>query len=98
LAAKSAPKKNLSAEKRARQAEKRNIRNRGERSGIKSAAKNVEAAISEGNKEKTQTALLNAIKTISSAKSKGIVHKNNAARKISKLTKKVNAVLKSATT
>ncbi len=97
MAAKSAPKKNLSALKRARQAEKRNIRNRGERSKIKSAAKNVEAAIGESSKEKTQAALLDAIKTISSAKSKGIIHKNNAARKISKLTKKANAVLKAAT-
>ncbi len=97
MAAKSAPKKNLSALKRARQAEKRNIRNRGERSRIKSATKSVEAAIGESSREKTQSALKDAIKTISSARSKGIIHKNNAARKISKLTKKANAVIKAAT-
>jgi ribosomal protein S20 len=38
--------------------------------------------------------LLSATKVISSARSKGIIHKNNAARKISRLTKKVNAASK----
>jgi small subunit ribosomal protein S20 len=94
LAAKSAPKKNLSALKRARQAEKRNARNRHERSGIKSAAKAVETAISGKDKEAVQTALSTAVKTITSTKSKGIIHKNNAARKISRLTKRANAVLR----
>ncbi len=97
MAAKSAPKKNLSALKRARQAEKRNERNRAERSRVKSAAKAVESAISAGNKDDVQPVLLTAIKTISSARSKGIIHKNNAARKISKLTKKANAALKAET-
>jgi small subunit ribosomal protein S20 len=94
LAAKSAPKKNLSALKRARQAEKRNARNRHERSGIKSASKAIETAINEHNKEAVQAALSAAVRVISSTKSKGIIHKNNAARKISRLTKKANAALK----
>jgi small subunit ribosomal protein S20 len=94
LAAKSAPKKNLSALKRARQSEKRNARNRRERSSIKSASKAVEAAINEDNKEGLQSALSAAAKTISSATSKGIIHKNNAARKISRLTRKANALLR----
>lgn len=94
MAAKSAPKKNLSALKRARQAEKRNLRNRTERTKIRSVAKAVETAAREKNKETTESALLRAVKTISSAASKGILHKNNAARKISRLTKKVNAASK----
>jgi small subunit ribosomal protein S20 len=94
LAAKSAPKKNLSALKRARQAEKRNLRNRIERSRIKSVAKAVETAVKDKNNELSESALLKAVKTISSAASKGILHKNNAARKISRLTKKVKAVSK----
>lgn len=92
MAAKSAPKKNLSALKRARQSEKRNVRNRVERSRIKSVAKAVETALKDNNKEASESALLKAVKSISSAASKGILHKNNAARKISRLTKKVNAV------
>ncbi len=94
MAAKAPVKKNLSAIKRARQAEKRNIRNRVERSKIKSAMKIVEITAKSGDKEAAANVLKSAAKLISSARSKGIIHKNNAARKISKLTRKVNAVSK----
>jgi small subunit ribosomal protein S20 len=94
LAAKAPVKKNLSAIKRARQAEKRNERNRVERSKIKSVVKSVEAAVKGGDKEAVKSVLLSATKVISSARSKGIIHKNNASRKISRLTRKVNAVSK----
>ena len=94
MAAKSAPKKNLSAIKRARQTEKRNVRNKVERTKIKSVVKEVEASVKGSNKEATASALLKAIRTINSAASKGIVHKNNASRKISRMSKKANAVLK----
>jgi len=96
LAAKSAPKKNLSALKRDRQTEKRNERNRTERTKIKSVIKAVEASVKTSEKDASVSALQKAIKTISSASSKGIIHKNNAARKISRLTKKVNALSKAA--
>ncbi len=92
MAAKAPVKKNLSAIKRARQSEKRNERNKIERSKIKSVMKSVEAAAKGGEKDTAAGLLLKAVKTISSARSKGIIHKNNAARKISKLTKKVNAI------
>ncbi len=92
MPAKAAPKKNLSAMKRARQAEKKNLRNRVERSKIKNVMKSVESALKDENKDTAKESLLAAVKTITSAQSKGIIHKNNAARKISKLTKKVNAV------
>ena len=96
MAAKSAPKKNLSALKRDRQTEKRNERNRTERTKIKSVIKAVEASVKTSEKDASVSALQKAIKTISSASSKGIIHKNNAARKISRLTKKVNALSKAA--
>ncbi len=92
MAAKAPVKKNLSAIKRARQSEKRNERNKNERSKIKGVMKSVEAAVKSGEKDAAAGVLLRAVKTISSARSKGIIHKNNAARKISKLTKKVNAI------
>lgn len=94
MAAKAPVKKNLSAIKRARQAEKRNERNRVERSKIKSVMKSVEAAVKGSDKEAVKSVLLSATKVISSARSKGIIHKNNASRKISRLTRKVNAVSK----
>jgi len=96
LAAKSAPKKNLSAIKRARQAVKRNERNRTERTKIRSVVKSVEASVKSGDKDLSAGALQKAIKTISSAGSKKIIHKNNASRKISRLTKKVNSLSKAA--
>ncbi|MGE5299913.1 MAG: 30S ribosomal protein S20 [Acidobacteriota bacterium] len=92
MAAKAPVKKNLSAIKRARQSEKRNERNKNERSKIKGVMKSVETAVKSGEKDAAAGVLLRAVKTISSARSKGIIHKNNAARKISKLTKKVNAI------
>lgn len=94
MAAKAPVKKNLSAIKRARQAEKRNEKNRVERSKVKSVVKAVEGLAKATNTEEAKSVLLNAVKTISSAKSKGILHRNNASRKISRLTKKVNALSK----
>ena len=96
MAAKSAPKKNLSAIKRARQSEKRNERNRTERTKIKGVIKTVEASVKAGEKELSASALQKAIKAINSSKSKGIIHKNNASRKISRLTRKVNSLSKAA--
>lgn len=96
MAAKSAPKKNQSAIKRDRQSEKRNERNRTERTKIRGVVKTVEASVKAGGKDTSASALQKAIKTISSAKSKGIIHRNNAARKISRLTRKVNALSKAA--
>jgi len=81
--------------KRARQAEARNLRNRMERSRLKSAAKEVENAIQGGNREAAEQVLRQAIKTIGMAKTKGILHRNNASRKIAQLSRKVSASLKS---
>ncbi len=97
MAAKAAVKKNLSAIKRVRQAEKKNLSNRMARTRLKSVTKAVETAIKGNNREDSEKTLKIAIKTISSANSKGILHKNNSARKISKLTKKVNTLSKAET-
>ena len=94
MAAKAPVKRNLSAEKRARQAEVRNARNRAVKSMIKGAVKAVETSVKANDKDASAKALQAAIKTISSAKSKGVLHGNNAARKISRLTRKANAALK----
>ncbi len=94
LAAKAPVKRNLSAEKRARQAEARNVRNRAAKSTVKGATKAVEASVKANDKDAAAKTLQAAIKTISSAKSKGILHRNTASRKISRLTKKANALAK----
>ncbi|MEK7683747.1 MAG: 30S ribosomal protein S20, partial [Nitrospirota bacterium] len=96
LPAKAAKKKNLSAIKRTRQAEKRNLRNASIRSKIKTVSKRIEEAITEKNQENVKKLLREIIRTVNSAVSKGVLHKNTASRKISRLSKLANTVLKTA--
>ncbi|MGB9716155.1 MAG: 30S ribosomal protein S20 [Thermodesulfovibrionales bacterium] len=91
---KAKPKKNLSALKRVRQSLKRNLRNKAVRTSLKTLVKKVESAVSSGNREEASKALKEVIKAFSRAASKGIIHRNNASRKISKLTRKVNTLFK----
>ena len=97
MPAKAQPKKNLSAEKRARQSVKRNLRNRSVESGVKTVIKKVEAAVTSGNRDDAGKALLQAVRALNKAASKGVVHRNTASRNISRLTKKVNALQPQAT-
>ena len=54
--------------------------------------KKVDAAVTANDKEAAAAALVNAISTIDKAASKGVYHKNNAARKVSNLSKAVNSI------
>ena len=94
MAAKAPVKRNLSAEKRARQAEKRNARNRAIRSKVKGTIKAMETSLKTNDADASAHALKEAVRAIAGASSKGVLHRNNAARKISRLTKKANAALK----
>lgn len=67
-------------------------RNKSIKSAVKTSIKKVEAAVTAKDKEAAAAALLNAISTIDKAASKGVYHKNNAARKVSRLSKAVNAL------
>lgn len=95
MAGKSAPKKNPSAIKRARQAEKHRLHNRAVKTAIKTVTKKVETAVSEKNKDEARKAFMEAAVVISKAASKGVIHKNTASRKISRLAKLANSVLRS---
>ena len=97
MPAKAQPKKNLSAEKRARQSVKRNLHNRSVESGVKTVLKKVEAAVTSGNLDDATKALLQAVRALNKAASKGVIHRNTASRNISRLTKKVNALSSQAT-
>ncbi len=79
-----------SAKKRIEVAQIRADRNKAIKSGVKTATKKVFAAIEAGNKEAAQAELANAVKVIEMAASKGVYHKNNVARKVSRLSKAVN--------
>lgn len=67
-------------------------RNKAIRSGVKTAIKKVEAACKACDKEAATAALLNAASVIDKAATKGVYHKNNAARKVSRLAKLVNGI------
>jgi small subunit ribosomal protein S20 len=80
------------AKKRARQAEKSRIRNTGQRSKLRTFIKRVIAAIESGNKEEAQIAYNTAVSVIDAAASKGLIHKNKAARNKSRLNKRVHTM------
>lgn len=65
-------------------------RNKAIRSGVKTAIKKVYAAIESGDQNAAKTQLAAATKTIEMAGSKGVYHKNNVARKVSRISKAVN--------
>jgi len=88
-------KKSLSVLKRVRQSKKRRLRNQAWKSKIKTYTKKVETAISEKNKDNAYSMLRETIRIISKAASKGVIHKNTASRKVSRLTKKVNSAFNS---
>ncbi len=96
MAGKAAPKKNLSALKRVRQSEKLSLRNQSRKAEIKTLEKKLESASPATPKEEVDKQLKAAVKNIASAASKGIIHKNTAARKISKMAKMANAITKKA--
>jgi small subunit ribosomal protein S20 len=79
-----------SAEKRVRQVVARTERNRRAKSMVKTSIRRFEEALKSGDQESAQARLLAAIRQIDKAAAKGIVHKNNAARKKSRLTRMLN--------
>lgn len=65
-------------------------RNKSIRSAVKTAIKRVEAAAAKNDKALAVEELKKATATINKAATKGVYHKNNAARKVSRLAKIVN--------
>lgn len=76
-----------SAEKAARQAEKRNLRNRSARAKMKTAIKKIRG---EKEKAKATIALTKVVKLLDQLAAKGIIHKNKATNQKSALMKFVN--------
>lgn len=81
-----------SAIKRTRVSERRHIRNRSAKSAVRTFVKTAERSIRTASVSEALTveAVAKAIKELDSAASKGILHKNNAARRKSRLMKKLN--------
>jgi small subunit ribosomal protein S20 len=81
-----------SAEKRLRQTEKRTAINRARLSRVRTFVKKVETAIGSGEKEAAQSAFRVAQPELHRATTKGVLHKNTVARKLSRLAARINAL------
>jgi small subunit ribosomal protein S20 len=81
-----------SAKKRVQLSEVRNVRNKAERSALKTTLKKFDAAVAEGNRTEAEGTYKVAVKAIDKAAAKGLLHKNNAAHKKSAMTLKLNNV------
>lgn len=80
------------SKKRARQAKRRTAVNTARRSRIRTFLRKVEEAIASGNREAAAEALKTAQPELMRGVSKGIVHKNTASRKMSRLSARVKAI------
>jgi small subunit ribosomal protein S20 len=78
-----------SAEKRHRQSVKRAARNQAVRSHVRTEVKRLRATVAGGDGAKAKTGLPQVESTLAKAVSKGVLHKNNAARRTSRLAKQV---------
>lgn len=81
-----------SAKKRALQAEFRHAQNASQKSDLRTHIKKYESLIEQKDAEGAQVALRLVIKRLGKASSKGIIQKNEAKRRTSSLTKKLNAL------
>ena len=81
-----------SAEKRLRQTEKRTVTNRSRLSRVRTFVKNVESAIETGDKNAAQSAFRLAEPELHRATTKGVMHRNTVARKLSRLSARINAL------
>lgn len=84
-----------SALKRAKQNEVQRIQNKGYKTKVKKAVKEVRIALTENMPPQAKEALVKAVSLIQKSASKGVIHKNQAARKVSRLTLQVNKLSES---
>jgi len=81
-----------SAEKRLRQTEKRTLVNRARVSRVRTFVKKVETAIASGDKTAAQSAFQIAQPELHRATTRGVMHRNTVARKLSRLAARINAL------
>lgn len=80
--------------KRIKQNEKRRVRNRVYRGAARTFVKKARLALEKGSVENSRTAVLEAIRALDKAAQKGVIHKNNAARRKGRLMKQLAALEK----
>ena len=79
-----------SALKRARQAKIRKVRNQAYKTKAKKAVKAVRLAVAANSEDQAKESLREAVVTLQRTVSRGVIHRNAAARRISRLTRQVN--------
>lgn len=79
-----------SAKKRVLVNERKALRNKMEKSALKTSLKKFDAAVAEGNRSEADAAYKVAVKAVDKAAAKGLLHRNNAANKKSKMTVKLS--------
>lgn len=82
-----------SAKKMVRKIERRTARNRDQKTRMRTFIRRVDEAIAGGDKSAAETALRAAQPVIARAGQKGLMHKKTASRKISRLSKRVSAIV-----
>ncbi len=82
-----------SAKKRILQNDKKRIRNRHIRTTLRSALKRFEQTLEKQNAEELKAIMGKTISIVDTAASKGVIHKNKAARHVSQITRKINSLL-----
>ena len=82
----------FSALKRARQTEKRTVRNRNNRSQLRSALRKMRESLASGNREQAEQAYRQTVSVLDRAIQKGVLHKNTASRYKSRLSVRVRAI------
>jgi small subunit ribosomal protein S20 len=85
-----------SAIKRLRSAERRRLHNRVYRVGARTAVKKARQAMDMGDPEQAREAVGVAVRALDKAAEKGIIHKNNAARRKSRLMRRLNQIERAA--
>jgi small subunit ribosomal protein S20 len=75
--------------KRNKQNEKRRLRNRMYRGVTRAAVRDARSTLEDGNVEESRTAVIEAISALDKAVAKGVIHKNNASRRKSRLMKRL---------
>jgi small subunit ribosomal protein S20 len=85
-----------SAIKRLRSAERRRLRNRVYRGGARTAVKRARRLIDAGHLEEAKEAVRVAVSALDKAAEKGIIHKNNAARRKSRLMRRLDQLERAA--
>jgi small subunit ribosomal protein S20 len=82
----------FSALKRARQTEKRSVRNRANTSRLRSALRQLRESLAKGDKQAAEQVYRQTVSALDKAIQKGVIHENTASRYKSRLSARLNAL------